>query len=72
MMNINKLKAKIVEKGLNVSKLADMMEVDRSTLYRKMQNGGESFTVKEVNSIVGLLELSPNEAVEIFFGDKVA
>lgn len=71
-MNINKLKAKLVERGLNVSKLADMMEVDRSTLYRKMKNNGETFTVKEVNTLVKLLDLTPSEAVEIFFGDKVA
>lgn len=69
-MNINKLKGKIVEKGLNVTKVAEKIGVNRSTFYRKMNDS--SFTVKEVNKIVNELDLSAKEALEIFFTDSVA
>lgn len=71
-MNINKLKAKIVENGMNVEMLANLVGIDRSTFYRKMNNQGESFTVKEVNLIRRHLKLTKDEAMEIFFTDYVA
>lgn len=72
MVNINKLKGKIVENGLSVEKLAEKISIDRSTLYRKMSNNGETFTIKEANLICKVLELSGQEATEIFFNQSVA
>lgn len=69
-MNINKLKGKIVEKGLTVSKVAKQIGIHRSSFYRKMKDS--SFTVKEVNLIVDALDLTADEAMEIFFTDIVA
>lgn len=71
-MNVNKLKGKIVERGLNITKLAEAIGMDRSTFYRKMQNDGETFTIREVNNIVKALNLTPNEAMDIFFTNRVA
>jgi DNA-binding phage protein len=71
-VNINKFKGKVVERGLNITKLAKKVGMDRSTFYRKMQNDGETFTVREVNSIVNVLGLSAEEALEIFFTNSVA
>lgn len=72
MVNINKLKGKIVERGLTVEKLAEKIGVDRSTLYRKLAASGEPFTVKEANLICRALELDGQEAMAIFFSNYVA
>ena len=72
MVNINKLKGKIVENNLSIEKLADVIGVDRSTLYRKINNKGDTITIKEADKIRHALKLSASEAIEIFFGQKVA
>lgn len=65
-MNINKLKAKIVENGMNVEKLAELIEIDRSSLYRKL-NSMEKITIGEANKIKSALALTDDEATAIFF-----
>lgn len=72
MVNINKLKGKIVEKGMTVEKLAEKIGVDRSTIYRKMNVAGETFTIREANLICSVLNLSGQEATAIFFSKYVA
>lgn len=72
MVNVNKLKGKIVEKGMSVEALAEKIEMNKSTLYRKLNNLGETFTVKECDDICVSLELTRPEAVEIFFAQFVA
>lgn len=72
MVNINKLKGKIVENGLTIERLAKKIGLDRSTLYRKINNDGETFTIREANLICSALELSGQEATEIFFSQYVA
>lgn len=64
-MNVNKLKGKIIEKGLTVPELAKLINVDRSSLYRKLNNSdririGEAVRMKEA------LSLTDKEACEIF------
>lgn len=71
MVNINKLKAKLVENGMTVSELASLIEVNPSTLYRRFQLG-ENFTIKEANEIAMILGLSAKELNEIFFAELVA
>ena len=66
-MNIPKLKSKMVEKGMNVEALAGKLGVDRSTLYRKLDSS-EKFTIGEANKIKVELDLTNEEATEIFFG----
>ena len=72
MVNINKLKGKIVENGLTIEKLADNIGIDRSTLYRKINNKGETFTLKEADLILNALNLTAEEAKAIFFSQFVA
>ena len=72
MVNVNKLKGKIVEQGLTVEALAQRMKVDKSTLYRKMNNQGQSFTIREANQICAVLKLSSQEAMAIFFSQLIA
>lgn len=72
MVNINKLKGKIVENDLTIEKLADVIEIDRSTLYRKLSNKGETITIKEANLIANALHLTADEVNAIFFAQIVA
>ena len=67
MPNINKLKGKIVEKGINVSDLAKALGINKSTLYRKLKNNGENISIREAVGMINELDLSAEEANEIFF-----
>lgn len=64
-MNIPMLKGKFVENGLNVESVAEMIGIDRSSLYRKLNNG-EKITCGEAKRIRNALNLSDKEAVIIF------
>lgn len=66
-MNGNLLKAKIVEKGLSVTELAGRISMDRSSLYRKLSNS-QKMTIGEVVRIKEALEMTNEEASNIFFG----
>lgn len=72
MVNIDKLRGKIVEKRFTIETLAEALKIDRSTLYRKLNERGETFTMREAEAIAKLLGLSPEEAVAIFFAPTVA
>lgn len=72
MVNINKLKGKIVERGLNISELAEKIGIDRATLYRKLGGNGESFSIRDADLISKALELSIDEVNAIFFAQYVA
>lgn len=71
-ININKLKGKIVENGMTVESLAKKLGIDKATLYRKLQNDGETMLVREANKIVEILNLTADEAMSIFFSQFVA
>lgn len=72
MVNIRKLRAKMVEAGVNVERLASEIGVDKSTLYRRLAGNGEDFTIKEADLIRTALSLSVSEASTIFFTSDVA
>jgi len=64
-MNINKLRGKIVEKGMNIPELAAKIGVDRSSMYRKLNNF-EKITIGEAIKIKEALALDDSDAYEIF------
>ncbi|MGN0422827.1 MAG: helix-turn-helix domain-containing protein [Lachnospiraceae bacterium] len=72
MVNVKKLRGKMVEHGISVEELAVAMKIDRATLYRRLEKDGESFTIKEADIIVRTLKLSSSEATSIFFNQFVA
>ena len=72
MVNINKLKAKMVEMGTNVENVADKIGIDRATLYRRLSGGGGAFTIGEADAISRELALSKEEVNAIFFSQYVA
>lgn len=66
-VDVAKLKGRAVEKGLTGEQVSKMLGIDQSTYYRKLKTEGESFTVGQVFAIAEALELSREDAVEIFF-----
>ena len=64
-MQVNLLKAKLVEKGLNVEWLAEKIGVTASSMYRKLNNS-DRVTIGEAQRIKEALDLSDSEASAIF------
>lgn len=64
-MDANKLKGKIAERGLNISKVAELSGMNKSSLYRKINNY-EKMTIGEAEIIKEILNLTDLEALEIF------
>lgn len=71
MINTSKLKGLIVERGTTQQAVAESIGMDRSTFYRKMKRGGD-FSIEEAKNIKNEIPLTDDEAIEIFFGEKVA
>lgn len=67
MVNIPKLKGKMVENELSISEMSERIGVDRSTIYRKLNSGGDSFTIAEVQSMAKELQLNTDDINSIFF-----
>lgn len=70
MLDVNKLKGKITENGLNITDIAKALNINPSTFYRKMKKN--SFEIGEVDVIVDKLKLSREDANSIFFSQPVA
>lgn len=70
MINRNLLEAKIKENGLNVKKLASILEIDKVTLYRKIK-GDSNFYRNEILKISETLNLEISIMELIFFPDLV-
>lgn len=70
--NVNKLKGIIKEKQTTPEKVAMSIGIDKSTMYRKLNNGGDEFTIKQADAISLLLGLTAEEAQAIFFSQYVA
>lgn len=51
MVNVNKLKAKMVELGTNVDELSEKIGMDRATFYRRLSADGQTFLIKEADAI---------------------
>ena len=64
--NMNKLRGKIKEMGFTQEELARRINLDPSTLSRKMSTAGIAFSIGEMHAIVEALELSKEEAIQIF------
>ena len=65
MCNTMRLKGKMAENGLTQETMASAIDMDRSTLNRRLKTG-EDFTIGEANRIVSVLHLSSSEALAIF------
>ena len=72
MVDINKLKGKIVEKGYSVATLAERLPFSSSTFYRKLEENGTTISIGEADAIATLLDLNYSEIMDIFFAQIVA
>lgn len=70
--NMQLLKGKIVERQTTQEAVADAVGIDRSTFYRKLKTNGMSFSISEAHKIVAAIPLTMEEAMAIFFDNKVA
>lgn len=68
-MNVIKFKIKLIENNLGVCDLAEKIGVNKSTLYRKINGKGDKITIKEVNKIAGILNMSKEDIIDIFHPD---
>lgn len=66
MVNVNKLKAKMVELGTNVDELSEKIGMDRATFYRRLSADGQTFLIKEADAISKELGMTREEVNEIF------
>lgn len=64
-MNVNKLRAKMVEVGMNVEQLAAAIHKSRDFVYRRFKNPDE-FTIRDIRLIKEALGMTNAEACEIF------
>lgn len=64
-MNMNKLRAKIIEQEMNVEELAEIIGVTAPTLYRKLR-APLKMTICDVIKIKDVLGLTDEEALDIF------
>lgn len=67
MVDVDKLKGKIIEKKLNVSRLAVKIGINQATLYRKLKANGDYISIKEAGLIAKELDLTADELNSIFF-----
>ena len=72
MVNVNKLRGKLVERGINVTELAQHIGLNPATLYRKLNGGGEKILIGEAQRISAELGLNMGDVVRIFFAGYVA
>ena len=72
MVNVNKLKAKMIELGMNVEDLSLKIGMDKATFYRRLAARGETFSIKEADLISRELMLTKDEVNAIFFSQYVA
>lgn len=66
VFNKNKLKAKITENGLTIEQVAQILGINRATLYRKLA-GESEFTRNEIAMLKNSLQISLDEINAIFF-----
>lgn len=71
-VNIDLLRKKIAQSDMAIEKTASSIGIDASTFYRKLKANGETFTVKEMFSIIEVLDINKHEADNIFFGYKLS
>ncbi len=70
MFQANKLRGKICERGLTVATVSEKIGMNATTFYRKLSK--KTFSLIEVEKIITELNLTSDEAKEIFFAQQGA
>lgn len=66
MVNVDKLRGKIVECRMTVDEVAKAIGSNAATLYRRLNGGGGTFTIDEADKIAKILSLTADELNIIF------
>lgn len=69
MVNINKLKGLIVEKGFTQSEMAKKMGISDRTFYNKMKR--KVFNSDEIVEMASILSIGEKDVIAIFFDQNV-
>ena len=64
MFDERKFRAQLVLKDISMKELASLLNLNESTVYRKINDNG-SFTRDEINKMIEILEIE--NPMEIFF-----
>lgn len=73
MVDTKEIKAQLKRAGMTQTELARMVEMDPSTLNRKINNAeGETLTVKEATNIAEMLKIPREFLTDIFFASELA
>lgn len=68
MVDILKLKAKLVERDITQQELSIKMGINPSTLNKKLNDAeGLFLSIKEVSNMCNILNIEPQEILSIFF-----
>lgn len=70
-LNINDLNAEIARCSLSIPKLAELIGMDKKTLYSRIK-GETAFKQPEIALISKVLNLSSEKILAIFFADTVS
>lgn len=73
MIDTKEIKAQLKREGMTQAELARNVNMDPSTLNRKINNAeGEKLTVKEATRIAEVLKIPRDMLTNIFFASKLA
>lgn len=67
-MNKTELEVVMLRKGIKTAKLAEILGINRTTLYRKLTTG--KFERSEIMKIREVLDLTDEDTIRIFFDDE--
>ncbi len=70
MIDKEKLKSAISKNGLTITVLSQKLKINPSTFFRKINK--DAFLIKEAYQICKILNLSNQDAIDIFFSKNVA
>ena len=62
----NEFKAEVIRNGLTMKQVADALNIDAASLYRKT-NGTSDFFRGEINELIKILHLDNEAVMRIFF-----
>ena len=65
-VDVERIKIRMNEMDLTVKDVVNALGIDESTYYRKMANSGKPFSVEQAQKLSVLLDLTKQEASEIF------
>ena len=66
-VDVERIKIRMNEMDLTVKDVVNALGIDESTYYRKMANNGKTFSVEQAQKLSILLDLTKQEASEIFY-----